>query len=72
MPLPFPQVKHEILYDEVLLPWAIEWVATMSLSAHRGMRHTATEAAMAMMSTLSALKVEVNAACAGTMAVPAA
>ena len=32
------KVKHELLYDEVLLPWLIEWAEIMSRSAHRGVR----------------------------------
>jgi cohesin complex subunit SA-1/2 len=56
------KVKHEILFDEVLLPWLIEWVTIMTTSQHRGTRHTGTEAAMTVMGTLATLVVEVRTA----------
>ena len=38
-PIGLPQVKHEILFDEVLMPWLIEWLMICSQSHHRGVRH---------------------------------
>ena len=29
------QVKHEILFDERLMPWALEWLVIMSMSTTR-------------------------------------
>ena len=50
------KVQHELLYDEVLLPWMIEWVGIMTNQSHRGMRHTASEVAMTMISKLAEIK----------------
>ena len=41
---------------QVLLPWLIEWITVMSLSPHRGIRHTGTEIGMAMLIKLTCLQ----------------
>ena len=46
----------------MLLPWLIEWMQIISTSSHRGLRHTAVEVAMCVMSSLCALKLEVASA----------
>lgn len=55
------KTKHEVAFDNTLLPWCIEWLCIMSSSAHRGLRHTGTEVAMALMVRLAELLVEVEA-----------
>ena len=45
---------------QVLLPWMIEWVGIMTNQNHRGMRHTASEVAMAMISKLAEIKSGVD------------
>ena len=54
--------KHEVLYDQVLLPWTVEWLMITASSNHRGMRHTSTEIAMALLVHLVNLRIEVEAA----------
>ena len=51
------KVKHEIVFDQVMLPWFAEWMTIMAYSSHRGMRHTGTEVGMAMMVKLTSLQV---------------
>ena len=53
------KIKHEILFDQVLLPWLVEWMTILSLSPHRGVRHTGVEVGMTMMCKLASLQVEV-------------
>lgn len=55
------KTKHEEAFDNVLLPWCIEWLCIMSSSTHRGLRHTGTEVAMALMVRLTELLVELEA-----------
>ena len=52
------KVKHEILYDDVLLPWLVEWLTIVTQSGHRGLRHTGTELAMGVMVHLCELQAE--------------
>ena len=55
------KIKHEVAYDNILLPWCIEWLCIMCSSAHRGLRHTGTEVAMTLMTRLTELLIEVEA-----------
>jgi hypothetical protein len=54
------KTKNEEAFDNVLLPWCIEWQCIMSSSMHRGLRHTGTEVAMALMVRLTELLVELE------------
>ena len=54
------KAKHEVIFDQTLIPWCIEWLCIISGSNHRGMRHTGTEVAMSLMVKLTELIVEVQ------------
>ena len=54
------KMKHEILFDNVLLPWCVEWLNIMSNNTHRGIRHTGTEAAIGLMVQLAGLLAELD------------
>jgi hypothetical protein len=51
------KVQHEILYDQVFLPWLIEWASIMTTMKHRGVRHTGTEVGMIVLLRLSDMLV---------------
>lgn len=44
--------------NRVLMPACIEWLVFMTHSMHRGVRHTGTEAALAVMIAMSEIHVE--------------
>lgn len=54
------KAKHEVVFDQMLIPWCIEWLCIVSASNHRGMRHTGTEVAMSLMVSLTELFVDIQ------------
>ena len=39
------KIKHQIIFDEKLLPYLLDWLFVCSMSTARCMRHTAAELA---------------------------
>ena len=55
------KIKHEVLYDEVLLGHVADMLSIMACTTHRGVRHTGVEIAMATMFKLAELLAELKA-----------
>ena len=56
------KVKHELFFDERLVPWLLEWLMMMSMSSHRAVRHTGCELSMALLTHFAAFATEIGQA----------
>lgn len=54
------KIKHEILFDEKLMPCFMEWLIIGSLSSARCIRHTGCEMAMELMVHLAGITLEIQ------------
>ena len=54
------KIKHEALYDDVLLGHVADMLSIMACTTHRGIRHTGVEIAMATMLKLAELLAELK------------